>query len=170
METSVREYEVRCTMKKTNAMRLLDKEKIDYRVSQYPVDESDLSAVHAAEALGADIKQVYKTLVLQGKSGGYMVACIQGDAAIDLKKLAKIAGEKNVEMIKQKDLQGLTGYMRGGVSPLGMKKKYPTFLDETMFSQTEIYFSAGERGKQIILAPELLKKMVDGVSGDIQED
>lgn len=156
-------------MKKTNAMRILDKEKIEYEISEYKVDEEDLSAVHAADELGVSVKIVYKTLVLQGKNNNYMVACIQGDSAIDLKKLAKLAGEKKVELIKQKDLIALTGYMRGGVSPIGMKKKYSTYLDESMFEHKKIYFSAGERGKQIITAPEYLKKVVDGIVGDIQE-
>jgi Cys-tRNA(Pro)/Cys-tRNA(Cys) deacylase len=140
-------------MKKTNVMRLLDAAKIPYEVKEYPVDESDLSAVHAAEFLDIPAEQVFKTLVLQGASGAYIVCCIPAAAELDLKKTAKAAGEKSIALIAQKELQPLTGYIRGGCSPVGMKKSFPTFIDETAELFDTIGVSAGERGVQVILAP-----------------
>ena len=140
-------------MAKTNVMRLLSAAGINYSVKEYPVDESDLSAQHAAELLGMPVEQVFKTLVLRGASGAYFVCCVPGGAELDLKKTARAAKEKNVDLIPLKDLQPVTGYIRGGCSPVGMKKQYPTFIDETAQLFDTISVSAGERGVQVILSP-----------------
>ncbi|MCT4663233.1 MAG: Cys-tRNA(Pro) deacylase [Tissierellales bacterium] len=152
-------------MKKTNAMRLLDQKKVEYKTTEYKVDEADLSATHAAKMLGVDVKLVYKTLVLRAKNGDILIACIPGAEEIDLKALAKTSGHKKIEMIKMKELLGLTGYIRGGVSPLGMKKQYKTYLEESMFELENIYFSAGERGKQIYMSPSKLEKVLNAKRG-----
>lgn len=142
-------------MVKTNAMRILENAHIPYRTAEYPVDEEDLSGVHAAQLLGvADPGCVFKTLVTRGARGGFFVFCIPVAAELDLKKCAAAAGEKNVELIHVKEMPGITGYIRGGCSPVGMKKKFPTFLDETAILYDEIYVSAGQRGVQLILAPD----------------
>ena len=134
-------------------MRLLNTAGISYSIKEYPVDESDLSAVHAAESLGMPAEQVFKTLVLRGASGAYFVCCIPAAAELDLKKTARAADEKSAALIPMKDLQPLTGYVRGGCSPVGMKKQFPTFIDETAQLFESISVSAGERGVQVILAP-----------------
>jgi len=153
-------------MKKTNAMRILDSKKISYEMTTYLVDEKDLSAIHAAEMLGVNVKYVYKTLVLRTKNNDIIVVCLPGAKEINLKSLAKCAGFKKVEMVKMKEIQDLTGYIRGGVSPLGMKKSYDTYLDESMFELDKIYFSAGERGKQIYMNPKDLKNILDAKTGN----
>jgi Cys-tRNA(Pro)/Cys-tRNA(Cys) deacylase len=139
--------------KKTNVLRLLDAAGIRYTVKEYAVDESDLSAVHAAEKLGMPPEQVFKTLVLRGGSGAYWVCCIPGPEELDLKKTALAAGEKNAALIPMKDLEPLTGYIRGGCSPIGMKKKFPALIDETAELFDLIGVSAGLRGMQIVLDP-----------------
>jgi Cys-tRNA(Pro)/Cys-tRNA(Cys) deacylase len=154
-------------MKKTNVMRLLDAAKIPYEVKEYPVDESDLSAVHAAEFLDIPAERVFKTLVLQGASGAYTVCCIPAATELDLKKTAKAAGEKSIALIAQKELQPLTGYIRGGCSPIGMKKSFPTFIDETAELFDTIGVSAGERGVQVILAPADLAGFVPARFADL---
>ena len=141
-------------MTKTNAMRLLSTAGIDYEVREYPADATDLSAVHAADSLGIPAEQVFKTLVLQGASGAHAVCCIPAGAELDLKKIAKAAGEKSIDLIPVKDIQPLTGYVRGGCSPIGMKKQFPTYFDETALLFDFISVSAGERGLQILLTPE----------------
>jgi Cys-tRNA(Pro)/Cys-tRNA(Cys) deacylase len=143
-------------MIKTNAMRLLDQAEIPYRTAEYTVDEEDLSGVHAAEELGVDPGCVFKTLVTRGEKRGILVFCIPVAEELDLKKCAAAVKDKKIEMIHVKELLGLTGYIRGGCSPIGMKKKYPTFLDETGILYDEIYVSAGQRGQQILIAPEQL--------------
>lgn len=147
-------------MTKTNAMRLLDSAKIDYRVMEYEVDEDDLSGAHVADSIGADHDSVFKTLVLKGEKKGYLVCCIPVDAELDLKKVAKVAGDKKVEMIHMKELLPLTGYVRGGCSPVGMKKAFPTYIEETAILYDEIAVSAGVRGAQIIVNPEKLAEFV----------
>ncbi len=141
---------------KTNAMRLLDTEGVAYRTAVYQVDESDLSGKHVAAQLGQSPDQVFKTLVLQGERTGYLVCCIPCSCELDLKKVARAAGDKKVEMLPMKDLMGVTGYIRGGCSPLGMKKSFPTFFDETAQLFDEIAVSAGVRGEQILAAPAAL--------------
>ena len=148
-------------MVKTNAMRLLTAAKIPFTVKEYPVDENDLSGTHVADSIGADYDTVYKTLVLKGDKTGYLVGCIPVDAELDLKKVAKAAKDKKVDMIPMKDLLGLTGYVRGGCSPIGMKKKFPTYIEETAVLYDEIAVSAGVRGAQIIINPEKLREFTD---------
>ena len=148
-------------MVKTNAMRLLTAAKIPFTVKEYPVDENDLSGTHVADSIGADYDTVYKTLVLKGDKTGYLVCCIPVDAELDLKKVAKAAKDKKVDMIPMKDLLGLTGYVRGGCSPIGMKKQFPTYIEETAVLYDEIAVSAGVRGAQIIINPEKLREFTD---------
>ena len=154
-------------MTKTNAMRLLSAAGINYTVKEYPVDESDLSAVHAAEFLDIPAEQVFKTLVLQGASGSYTVCCIPAAAELDLKKAARAAGEKSIDLIPMKNIQTITGYLRGGCSPIGMKKQFPTFFDETALLFDAIGASAGERGVQVVLAPEELARFINAVFADL---
>lgn len=145
----------------TNVMRLLKQAKIPFDTSEYEVDESDLSGVHAAQMLGIDPDQMFKTLVTKGEKNGVHVFCIPVELELDLKKCAAAAGEKKIEMIHVKDLLGLTGYIRGGCSPIGMKKKFPTTIDETATLFERIYVSAGQRGVQVILDPNDLARMTD---------
>ncbi len=137
-------------------MRILDSEGIEYRMAEYEVDESDLSGVHAAEALGVSEDVVFKTLVARGDGNNLFVFIIPVAENLDLKKAAAASGNKRVEMIHVKELFDLTGYVRGGCSPIGMKKQYPTYIDETAQLYDEIYFSAGRRGQQIILNSDIL--------------
>lgn len=141
---------------KTNAARLLDKAGISYRLVSYEVDESDLSAVHVAESIGEDIRQVFKTLVLHGQrtgGGEYFVCVIPGAEEVDLKKAAKAAGMKKADLIPMKELLPLTGYIRGGCTPVGMKKPFATYFHSTALDFDKIYISAGQRGLQLELAP-----------------
>ena len=147
---------------KTNAMRILDRSKIPYEIMTYTVDESDLSGEHAAAELGLDPKRVFKTLVLKGDKKGHLVAVIPVDGTLDLKALARVSGNKSVEMIHVKELFDLTGYIRGGCSPIGMKKLFPTSLDESCMVFETIVFSAGQRGMQIVAAPADLVRTVNG--------
>jgi len=154
-------------MTKTNAMRLLEEAKIPFTVECYEVDEDDLSGVHTAAVLGVeDPGCMFKTLVTRGK-GGFFVFCTPVAAELDLKKCAAAAGEKSVEMIHVKDMLSVTGYIRGGCSPIGMKKKYPTFLDETSILYDRIYVSAGQRGLQLCLSGEDLAAFTDAVVTDL---
>lgn len=139
---------------------MLDRAKISYEVLSYEYDESDLSGVHAAQALSLDPAQVFKTLVTRGGKGGVFVFCIPVDAELDLKKAARCAGVKNIEMLHVRELQGLTGYIRGGCSPVGMKKQYPTFIDASADMFGEIYVSAGLRGQQLKVNPRELKEFI----------
>lgn len=151
----------------TNAMRLLKQAHIPFETSEYAVDESDLSGVHAAEALGVDADCVFKTLVARGAKGALYVFCIPVAEELDLKKCAAAVGEKKIEMIHVKELPVLTGYIRGGCSPIGMKKKYPTCIDEIAVLFERIYVSAGMRGQQIIINPEDLRAFTDATFADI---
>jgi len=157
-------------MSKPNVLRMLSAARINYSVKEYPVDITDLSAVHAAEFLDMPSEQVFKTLVLQGASGKYFVCCIPAPAELDLKKTAKAAGEKNIELIPIKNIQPLTGYLRGGCSPIGMKKQYPTFIDETSLLFETIGISAGERGKQAVLSPNDLAAFIGAEFADLTRD
>ena len=152
---------------KTNAVRLVQQAKIPCRESFYEFDEKDLSGIHAAEATGMPAEQVFKTLVARGEKTGINVFCIPVCCELDLKKAAKAAGDKNMEMVAVKELLNLTGYIRGGCSPVGMKKKYPTYMDETCILWEEIAVSAGARGHQMIVPPDDLAKLVDAVLADI---
>lgn len=152
---------------KTNVARLLDKAKIDYRLVPYEVDEKDLSATHVAEQLGEDIAQVFKTLVLHGDRNGYLVCVIPGADEVDLKKAAKVSGNKKCEMIPMKELLPLTGYIRGGCCPIGMKRHFPTFIHHTAMEFDHIYVSAGQRGLQIEIAPADLMMVSEAIEADI---
>ena len=154
-------------MTTTNAMRMLMKANIPFETSEYAVDESDLSGVHAAHALGVDPDCMFKTLVARGDKKGVSVFCIPVAEELDLKKCAAVTGDKKIEMIHVKELLGLTGYIRGGCSPIGMKKKYPTYIDETAQLCDRIYVSAGMRGQQIILAPDDLLRCVEAEYADL---
>lgn len=156
-------------MKKTNAARLLDAKGISYDLTEYEVDENDLSATTLAKKIGQDVEQIFKTLVLRGDKTGVFVCVIPGNAEVDLKKAAKVSGNKNCAMVQQKELLGLTGYIRGGCSPLGMKKPYPIFIHETCQLFDQIYISAGQRGLQLKLNPEDLITMVDAEVCDVAE-
>lgn len=138
---------------KTNAARILDRLKVGYELIPYQVDESDLGATHIAEQLGEDIRQVFKTLVLRGNKTGIFVCVIPGAEEVDLKKAAKVSGNKSCEMVHMKELLGLTGYIRGGCSPIGMKKPYPIFIHQNCLDHPHIYISAGQRGLQFKLTP-----------------
>ncbi|RHJ91350.1 Cys-tRNA(Pro) deacylase [Parabacteroides bouchesdurhonensis] len=152
---------------KTNVARLLDKAKIVYRLVPYEVDENDLSAVHVAEQLGEDIEQVFKTLVLHGDKSGHFVCVVPGDHEVDLKKAAKVSGNKKCEMIPVKELLPLTGYIRGGCSPIGMKKHFPTYIHQTVTGFDKIYVSAGQRGLQIQIAPSDLIREAQAIVADL---
>ena len=152
---------------KTNAVRLVQQAKIPCREAFYEYDEKDLSGLHAAEAVGMPQEQVFKTLVARGDKTGINVFCIPVCCELDLKKAAKAVGDKKIEMVAVKELLGLTGYIRGGCSPVGMKKKYPTFFDETCILWEEIAVSAGARGHQMILPPEELARLVNAKFVDL---
>ena len=152
---------------KTNVMRLLDKAKISYKHMEYEVDENDLSGTHAADVMGVQHEMLFKTLVLHGDKTGYLVCVIPVDDEVDLKKTAKISGNKKVEMLPMKELLPLTGYIRGGCSPIGMKKQFPTYIHESAEALDEIGVSAGQRGQQVMLSPNELAKYIRAQFADI---
>ena len=145
---------------KTNAARLLDKAKIAYELIPNEVDENDLSAIHVADSLGENIEQVFKTLVLHGDKNGHFVCVIPGEHEVDLKLAAKASGNKKCDLIPMKELLPLTGYIRGGCTPIGMKKPFPTYIHESCLNYPYIYISAGQRGLQLKLDPNDLIKEV----------
>lgn len=147
-------------IQKTNAARLLDRARIPYELIPYEVDENNLAADHVAESLGEDIRSVFKTIVLHGERSGYFVCVVPGDCEIDLKKAARAAGAKKAELIAMKELLPLTGYIRGGCSPVGMKKPFPTFFHSTALDFEYIYVSAGQRGLQLRIDPKQLINFV----------
>ncbi len=153
-------------MNKTNAMRMLDAAKIDYRIFEYEVDESDLSGVHIASQIGLPVEQVFKTIVLRGDKKGLSVFCVPAAEEIDLKKAARITGDKKIEPVHVKELLSLTGYIRGGCSPIGMKKKFPTYIDETAILFDEITVSAGVRGCQLLLKVDALAAFTEAELAD----
>ena len=152
---------------KTNAARLLDRAGLQYNLVPYEVDENDLAAQHVADSLGQDIAKVFKTLVLHGDKTGYIVCVIPGDKEVDLKALAKVSGNKKVEMIPMKDLLQVTGYIRGGCSPIGMKKRFPTYFHNSATEHDVIYVSAGVRGLQIEIAPQDLIIFVQATVAEV---
>lgn len=154
---------------KTNAIRLAEQAGIPCREAFYEFDENDLRGTHAAHAIGMPEEQVFKTLVARGERTGIHVFCIPVCCELDLKKAAKAAGDKNMELVHVKELLALTGYIRGGCSPLGMKKKYPTHIDETCILYDEIAVSAGARGHQMIVPPEALAALVGADLADITQ-
>ncbi|MBE7057005.1 MAG: Cys-tRNA(Pro) deacylase [Ruminococcaceae bacterium] len=152
---------------KTNAMRILEKGKISFQVLTYEVDESDLSGEHIADQLNMDPTMLFKTLVLKGDKKGHLVACIPVAETVDLKALARVSGNKSVEMVQVKELFGLTGYIRGGCSPIGMKKKFPIYMHESIMNHDLVGVSGGLRGIQLLLKPEDLVKSADGELADL---
>ncbi|WP_349764357.1 Cys-tRNA(Pro) deacylase [Fusobacterium sp. SYSU M8D902] len=154
-------------MKKTNAMRELDKSKITYNYREYEVDENDLSAIAVSLKTGQDITKIFKTLVLLTEKKEMIVACIAGADNIDLKKLAKLAEVKKVEMLELKELFNMTGYIRGGCSPIGIKKRHRSFIDSSVLTKDIIMISAGIRGLQILINPQDLIKHLNMTVGDI---
>ncbi|MBO7708480.1 MAG: Cys-tRNA(Pro) deacylase [Thermoguttaceae bacterium] len=155
---------------KTNATRLLTAAGLPFHTREYEVDESDLSGTHVARQLGLPPEQVFKTLVLKGEKVGYFVCCVPVNSEVDLKKAARAAGDKKAAMIPMRDLKEVTGYIRGGCSPIGMKKPFPTFLDETAVLFDEIYLSAGQRGAQIVIAPNVLTEYLRLTQVDLVKD
>ena len=154
-------------IEKTNAARLLDRAKIAYDLVPYTVDEDNLAATHVAEELGEDIATVFKTLVLRGDRAGLFVWVIPGDKEVDLKAAACVSGNKKADLIPMKELLPTTGYIRGGCSPIGMKKPLPTFIHSTCLDHERIYISAGVRGLQIAIAPADLVAYVGATVVDL---
>lgn len=152
---------------KTNVARILDSKKIAYELIPYTVDENNLAAQHIADELNEDINQVFKTLVLHGDRTGYFVCVIPGNLEVDLKKAAKLSGNKKAEMIPMKELLPVTGYIRGGCCPVGMKKPFPTWFHETCTNFPYIYVSAGVRGLQIKIAPQDLVTLIGATVADV---
>lgn len=154
-------------IEKTNAARLLDRAKIEYALIPYTVDEENLAATHVAEELGEDIATVFKTLILRGDRTGHFVCVIPGDKEVDLKAAARVSGNKKCDLIPMKELLPTTGYIRGGCSPIGMKKPFPTFIHTTALDHPYIYISAGVRGLQIKIAPADLVAFVGATVAEI---
>lgn len=154
-------------MSKTNAARILEKHSVAYELFPYEVDENDLSATTVAAKLGQDVQQVFKTLVLRGDKTGVLVAVIPGGDELDLKKTAKASGNKFVEMVPLKEILGLTGYVRGGCTPIGMKKKYPVIIHESCINFDFIFISAGMRGLQMKVNPQQIIKITDACITDL---
>ena len=154
---------------KTNAMRRLDAARIAYRVMEYEVDENDLSGTHIADQIGLPYDQVFKTLVAKGDKTGPVVFCIPAHLELDLKKAARVTGNKRIEMVHVKDLLALTGYIRGGCSPIGMKKKFPTYVNATALQHKEITVSSGVRGAQLLIETEILLPFIEAVCEDLTE-
>lgn len=154
-------------IEKTNAARLLDRAKIAYELIPYTVDEENLAAIHVAEELGEDIATVFKTLILRGDRTGHFVCVIPGDKEVDLKAAARVSGNKKCDLIPMKELLPTTGYIRGGCSPIGMKKTFPTFIHTTALDHEYIYISAGIRGLQIKIAPAALIEFVNATVAEI---
>ena len=146
---------------KTNAVRMVEQAKIPYIIHEYDVDTAHLDALHAEDGMGIPVEEVYKTIVLTGDRTGHLVACIAAHKELDLKQVAKISGNKRVELLSLDQLEPLTGYVRGGCSPIGMKKKFPTFIEESAMHHKTIRISAGKRGLQMELAPKDLQKMTE---------
>lgn len=151
---------------KTNAMRILESLSIPYSIHTYEYDEENLDAVHAAKSAGLDPEKVFKTIVLRNSRNEVYVFCLPAEFEISLKKARAITGSKDIDLIKQSELMPLTGYIRGGCSPLGMKKRYPTYIEETALLEDRIYISGGQRGIQLEVAPEDLRRAADAVFAD----
>lgn len=154
---------------KTNVARLMDKAGVAYELIPYEFDEQDLGAEHVAEALGEDIRQVFKTIVLHGDKTGHIVCVVPGNSTVNLKKAARASGNKKVEPLPLKDLLPTTGYIRGGCSPIGMKKRFPTYFHQTATDFPHIYVSAGQRGLQLKISPADLLRESGGMVADIAD-
>ena len=157
-------------IQKTNVARLMDKAKVAYELVPYEVDETDLAASHVAESLGEDINQVFKTIVLFGDKTKHIVCVLPGNKEVNLKKAAKVSGNKKVEPLPLKELLPTTGYIRGGCCPIGMKKHFPTYFHETILNFEHVFVSAGVRGLQIKLAPQDLIRESRGEVADIVDE
>lgn len=157
-------------IQKTNAIRLLDQKKIAYEEQEFAYSEDHVDAVTVAHALGEEEDEIFKTLVTVGNKTGPVVAVIPGNQELDLKKLAKVSGNKKVEMLPLKDLEATTGYIRGGCSPVGMKKLYPTYFDSSALTHDKVHVSAGKRGLQMSVNPEELASVVRGKFESITAD
>lgn len=157
-------------IEKTNAARLLDRAKIAYELVPYRVDEEHLAATHVAEQLGEEIACVFKTLVLKGDRTGYFVCVVPGNHEVDLKAAARVSGNKKVDLIPMKELLPVTGYIRGGCSPIGMKKSFQTYIHASVEAQPFIYISAGVRGLQLKIAPADLIAYVRATVADISRE
>jgi Cys-tRNA(Pro)/Cys-tRNA(Cys) deacylase len=156
------------SMKKTNAARVLDNLNIHYKLVEYEVDESDLSAVRVAKKVNLPLEQVFKTLVVRGDKMGILLACIPGGDELDLKTMAAVSGNKKADMVHVDEIQQLTGYIRGGVSPIGTKKRYPVYLDESAMKFSFISISAGTRGCQVFINPQDLKRVLGAALSKIR--
>ena len=154
-------------MIKTNAMRMLTAAKIPFESLEYTVDENDLSGVHIASQIGYPVEQVFKTLVAKGDKTGYVVFCIPAAEELDLRRVAALTGNKRIEMVAVKDLLGITGYIRGGCSPIGMKKKFPTWIDESALDFDKITVSSGTKGAQLLLDRARLIDFVQAKIADL---
>ena len=154
-------------LQKTNAMRQLDAAKIEYEIKDYEVDENDLSVVHIAQQIGLSPAQTFKTLVTRGDKTGVTVCCIPSDREIDLKAAAAVTKNKKIEMLHTSELLATTGYIRGGCSPIGMKKKFPTYIDESALTFDKITVSSGTKGMQLLLSPQKLIEFVSAVPCDV---
>ena len=155
---------------KTNAMRLLDIAKISYEIIEYEVDENDLSGTHIADQVGLPYDVVFKTIVTKGDKTGFCVFCLPCHKEIDFKAAARASGNKSIEPLHVKDLLGITGYVRGGCSPVGMKKKFPTYFDASAAKLEKLTVSAGMRGAQLLLSSEAIVKYTDATLCDISVD
>ncbi len=147
-------------------MRILESLSIPYSVHEYAYDEENLDAVHAAKSIGLDPECVFKTIVMRSNANAIFVFCLPAEFEVSLKKARTLTGSKEIDLVKQSELLSLTGYIRGGCSPLGMKKRYPTFIEETALLEDRIYVSAGVRGMQLALDPEDLRRAADAVFAD----
>ena len=156
-------------MNKTNAMRLLDAAKIKYEVCEYEVDENNLAGTHVADQIGLPYEMVFKTIVTRGDKTGYIVFCIPCDKEIDLKKAASVTANKKLEPVQVKELLGLTGYIRGGCTPVGMKKKFPTYFHQSVENEEKITISAGVRGAQLLLSSSELIKYLGARVADVAD-
>lgn len=156
-------------IEKTNAARLLDRAKIPYELIPYEVDERDLAAAHVALQLGEPVERVFKTLVLRGDRSGHFVCVVPGDREVDLKRAARVSGNKSAELIPVKELLPTTGYIRGGCSPIGMKRRFPTFVDASCEAFETIYISAGVRGLQLRIAPADLLRYAEAATAELTQ-
>ena len=161
------EFMTKQKIEKTNAARLLDRAKIAYELIPYEVDENNLAATHVAEQLGEDIATVFKTLILCGDRAGHLVCVVPGNHEVDLKAAARVSGNKKADLIAMKELLPTTGYIRGGCSPIGMKKPLPTFIHSSCLDHARIYISAGVRGLQIAIAPSDLIAFVGATVAEL---
>jgi Cys-tRNA(Pro)/Cys-tRNA(Cys) deacylase len=154
-------------VKKTNAARFLDRLQVKYKMIEYEVDDSDLSAETVAGKVNLPLEQVFKTLVARGDKTGVLLACVPGGSELDLKAIATVSGNKKVEMVPLKEVEPVTGYIRGGVSPIGTKKRYPFYMDESALDFSFISISAGARGCQLLVDPRVLSKILEARLGQI---